>query len=87
MSKQTAVEWLVQQIKLNLDIKYGNVLPSEISLPNLEILDELETQAKQMEMEQMKKYADYAIKQLHETGICFYDEYGNLEDIKGGDHE
>jgi hypothetical protein len=56
-------------------------------LPNLEILDELETQAKQMEMEQMKKYADYAIKQLHETGICFYDEYGNLEDVKGGDHE
>jgi hypothetical protein len=30
---------------------------------------------------------DLTIKQLHEIGICFYDEYGNLEDVKGGDHE
>ncbi len=70
MSKQTAVEWLVDELLSGKLLMLG-------------LID----QAKQMEKEQMKEYADYAIKQLHETGICFYDEYGNLEDVKGGDNE
>jgi len=72
MSKQTAVEWLEE----TLTMLWGH------DFYRFEF-----EQAKQMEKEQMKEYADYAIKQLHETGICFYDEYGNLEDVKGGDHE
>jgi hypothetical protein len=77
MSKQTAVEWFMDIL---LDIE-------EISLSQLKEIERAYLQARQMEKEQMKEYADYAIKQLHETGICFYDEYGNLEDEKGGDHE
>jgi hypothetical protein len=73
MSKQTAVEWLEKEIYR--DLVYDNNVKW--------IIDK----AKQMEKAQMKKYADYAIKQLHETGICFYDEYGNLEDEKGGGDE
>ena len=77
MSKQTAVEWFFD--KLNDIVEF---YPSEFK-----DVEKAYLQAKQMEMEQMKEYADYAIKQLHETGICFYDEYGNLEDIKGGNHD
>ena len=78
MSKQqTAVEWLFDE--LNDIVEF---YPSEFK-----DVEKAYLQAKQMEKDQMKEYADYAIKQLHETGICFYDEYGNLEDIKGGDHE
>lgn len=93
--KQTAVDWMRQSIE-NTSIHWGsefyynqkgesfNYLVIRIQP---EKLDEFFLKAKQMEKEQMKEYADYAIKQLHETGICFYDEYGNLEDVKGGDHE
>ena len=77
MSKQTAVEWLEHIFE------YGFVFERK----QKEKINNMFAQAKQMEKAQMKKYADYAIKQLHETGICFYDEYGNLEDEKGGDHE
>jgi hypothetical protein len=76
MSKQTAVEWLEDEIKNYW--KSGSVMNHELFTGLLNI-------AKRMEKEQMKEYADYAIKQLHETGICFYDEYGNLEDEKGGE--
>ena len=79
MSKQTAVEWLENELSFMLQLmKFPTVREAFLDAFN---------QAKQMEKEQMKEYADYAIKQLHETGICFYDEYGNLEDVKGGDHE
>jgi hypothetical protein len=75
MSKQqTAVDFLWNELKA-YNVNIASDLVAQFN------------QAKQMEMEQMKEYADYAIKQLHETGICFYDEYGNLEDVKGGDHE
>jgi hypothetical protein len=74
MSKQTAVEWLWNELKA-CNVNIASDLVAQFN------------QAKQMEKEQMKEYADYAIKQLHETGICFYDEFGNLEDVKGGDHE
>ena len=77
MSKQTAVEWLENELSFMLQLmKFPTVREAFLDAFN---------QAKQMEKEQMKEYADYAIKQLHETGICFYDEYGNLEDIKGGE--
>jgi uncharacterized circularly permuted ATP-grasp superfamily protein len=75
MSKQTAVEWLEE------------CFANHWNYEEHAKWDGLIQQAKQMEKEQMKEYADYAIKQLHETGICFYDEYGNLEDVKGGDNE
>jgi hypothetical protein len=93
MSKQTAVEWLEEQIS---NSSYYQKLIEDIESPlQVQIEGKSKTlkpksifqQAKEMEKEQMKEYADYAIKQLHETGICFYDEYGNLEDEKGGDHE
>jgi hypothetical protein len=74
MSKQTAVDWLWNELKA-YNVNIASDLVAQFN------------QAKQMEKEQMKEYADYAIKQLHETGICFYDEFGNLEDVKGGEDE
>jgi len=77
MSKQTAVEWLENELSFMLQLmKFPTVREAFLDAFN---------QAKQMEKEQMKEYADYAIKQLHETGICFYDEFGNLEDVNGGE--
>jgi hypothetical protein len=84
MSKQTAVEWLRHQLIENMVCRDPAKGISIMYFHDNAFLD-LCGQAKQMEMEQMKEYADYAIKQLHETGICFYDEYGNLEDEKGGE--
>jgi wyosine [tRNA(Phe)-imidazoG37] synthetase (radical SAM superfamily) len=76
MSKQTAVEYITQGLeKLRHKFDQDTFLTLQCLIIG----------AKQKEKEQMKEYADYAIKQLHETGICFYDEYGNLEDVKGGE--
>jgi hypothetical protein len=86
MRKQTAVEWLVEQIKFNLIAKpileNGEVM--EFYLPKGERLDELAKRAKEMEDEQLLEYWKGGIQATEEGGVSF-DVYHNGTELKKGD--
>ena len=73
MSKQTAVEWLVGQIKFNLIAKpileNGEVMG--FYLPKGERLNELAKQAKKMEDEQLLEYWKGGQASEQEGGVSF----------------
>ena len=69
MSKQTAVEWLKEQIEC-----FGNKHELQMSWATL---DELLEQAKEMEKEQMKE--------MYLKGIANYDPTFKIKESKGGD--
>jgi len=86
MSKQTAVEWLVGQIKFNLIAKplWENGEVKEFYLPKGERLNELAKQAKKMEDEQLLEYWKGGIQATEEGGVSF-DVYHNGDDLTSTD--
>lgn len=86
MSKQTAVEWLVEQIKFNLIAKplWENGEVKEFYLPKGERLDELTKQAKEMEDEQLLEYWKGGQASEQEGGVSF-DVYHNGDDLTSTD--
>jgi hypothetical protein len=86
MSKQTAVEWLVGQIKFNLIAKplWENGEVKEFYLPKGERLNELAKQAKKMEDEQLLEYWKGGIQATEEGGLSF-DVYHNGDDLTSTD--
>jgi hypothetical protein len=81
MRKQTAVDWLVEQIKFNLIAKplWENGEVKEFYLPKGERLDELAKQAKEMEEELLFEYWKGGMASQDEGGVCF-DQYHNGKD-------
>lgn len=81
MSKQTAVDWLVEQIKFNLIAKplWENGEVKEFYLPKGERLDELAKQAKEMEEELLFEYWKGGQSSEDEGGLSF-DVYHNGKD-------
>ena len=81
MRKQTAVEWLVEQIKFNLIAKplWENGEVKEFYLPKGERLDELAKQAKEMEEELLFEYWKGGQASEDEGGLSF-DVYHNGND-------
>jgi hypothetical protein len=81
MRKQTAVDWLVEQIKFNLIAKplWENGEVKEFYLPKGERLDELAKQAKEMEEELLFEYWKGGQASEDEGGVSF-DVYHNGND-------